>query len=137
MRLDDDLVAKALSALDESAARARSETVAPDSLLRFVLAFLHAAIPPGRRDRGPFDAMWRAITRGSPSPARQRRVAEALRAIRAQIDAPDTQVGATPRDAMLAMLRDGQTADRHQQAWDLRGKACPIQRPMRDRWPGS
>lgn len=70
MRLDDDLVAKALSALDESAARARSETVAPDSSLRFVLAFLHAAIPPGRRDRGPFDAMWRAITRGSPSPAR-------------------------------------------------------------------
>jgi hypothetical protein len=55
----DQLIVKALSALDEVGWRAQKEPVAPTLALRFTLAFLYAH-GDGRRDS--FDEFWRVVT---------------------------------------------------------------------------
>jgi hypothetical protein len=59
---DQQLVAKALAALEAVRERALEAPVEPTAELRFVLAFLAARAP----ERWPFDACWHAATVARP-----------------------------------------------------------------------
>ena len=118
----------ALRALDELAAAVEAGAVlASTRQLRFLLAFLCDAAPCA--DRAPFDRAWRAATRPGPADERAATLRAAHRAILTAITAAD------PGLAVASAIRRQDDDGRQQKAWERRGKHCPIQRPMLDRWP--
>ncbi|MGR6330453.1 hypothetical protein ACU5AX_15425 [Sphingomonas sp. XXL09] len=130
MRIGEErLVLIALRALDDvTAAVAAGAVLAPTAQLRLLLAVLHDAVPGDGR-RAPFDAVWRIATRRGPANRR----AAALRSLRAEIVA--LLAVAAPEQAVSVAIRSNDDEERQQKAWERRGKHCPIQRPMFDRWP--
>lgn len=60
----DQLIWKALLAVDEAAQRAANAPIAPSFALRFALAFLYAA--SGSRERWSYDSFWQEIQRPTP-----------------------------------------------------------------------
>ena len=67
--LRDQLIWRALVAVEEAAVAAASAPVVPSFALRFALAFLYASAGGG--ERWMYDAFWRDIQRPSPRDGRQ------------------------------------------------------------------
>ena len=63
MSIRDQLIRKAILALDEVAEQARKEPVAPTFAIRFALAFLHAT---GKGERWMHDNFWKEMQRPTP-----------------------------------------------------------------------
>lgn len=99
--LRDQLIWRALVAVDEAAAAAASAPVVPNFALRFALAFLYACAGGG--ERWMYDSFWRDIQRPSPPDGRQcSRGTEAM----ASLQGIMRSVGIVPTVATLDALGD-------------------------------
>ena len=99
--LREQLIWRALLAVDEAAARAAEAPVAPTFALRFALAFLHASAGGG--ERWMYDAFWRDIQRPGPLDGRMcSRGTEAMTGLQGIM----RSVGLIPTAETLTALRD-------------------------------